>query len=160
MATDARAQATSTGSPVPAAGARAPAAGTTVLHGRDPVIVLGEDLEDLADLTDALTSAVECHDLAGLVASNERAEGLASRIGEVSAGLTEADRERLDRLRIRGLCERIDVGVRRNAYLIERAWALDAATMRLLAGLGRTGADATLHSYAQPSAPGYVDRQA
>jgi hypothetical protein len=153
MATDARPQAPSQGSRVPAAGASAPG-------GRDPVIRLGEDLQDLADVTDALTRAVECHDLAGLVASNDRAEALAARIGETSAGLTDADRERLDRQRVRGLCERIDLAVRRNAYLIERAWALDAVTMRLLAGLGRTGADASPHSYAQPSAPGYVDRQA
>ena len=55
------------------------------------------------------------------------------------------DRERLDRRRIRALCERIDVAVRRNAYLIERAWALDAATMRLLAGLGAPDGDATSH---------------
>jgi hypothetical protein len=153
MATSSRPLTPVPGSPALVLGSPAP-------DRRDPVIVLGADLEDLADVTDSLTTAVEGHDLAGLVASNERAEALAARIGEASARLTDADRERLDRRRIRALCERIDVGVRRNAYLIERAWALDAATMRLLAGLGRAGTDGTLHSYAQPAAPGYVDRQA
>jgi hypothetical protein len=134
--------------------------GSRVPTGRDPAILLGEDLADLADATDSMTSAVERHDLARLVATNERAEALAARIGELSGSLTDADRTRLDHGRMRALCERIDTAVRRNACLIERAWALDAATMRLLAGLGRVATDTPLHPYAQPSTPGYLDRQA
>ena len=127
---------------------------------RDPVIALAEHLGELADAADSLTSAVEGHDLAGLEAANERAEALALRIGDLSAGLSEIDRVRVDNRRVRALRERIDTATRRNAYLIERAWAVDAATMRLLASLGRPSPDVALDTYVQPSAPAYFDRQA
>jgi hypothetical protein len=117
-------------------------------------------LGELADATDSLTSAVERHDHASLVAANERAAALAARIGDLSAGLTDADRVRIDHARIGALRERIERAARRNAYLIERAWALDAATMRLLASLGRPAGDLPIHSYSPPPGPGYLDRQA
>jgi len=117
-------------------------------------------LGELADATDSLTIAVERHDLARLVAASERAATLTAQIGDLSAGLTDADRARLDRERMRALRGRIDLAARRNAWLIERAWALDAATMRLLASLGRPTGDLPLQSYAPPPGPGYLDRQA
>jgi hypothetical protein len=59
-----------------------------------------------------------------------------------------------------GLCARLADGARRNAYLIEQAWAVDAALMRLLLGLGRVGADGTVGGYSVPPGPTYVDRGA
>jgi hypothetical protein len=126
----------------------------------DRPMALVAALGELADATDSLTTAVERHDLAGLVAANEHAEALTERIRDLSVGLTDSDRARIDHERIRALRERIDLAARRNAYLIERAWAIDAATMRLLASLGRPAPDMPLHSYAPPSAPAYLDRQA
>jgi hypothetical protein len=61
---------------------------------------------------------------------------------------------------IPALCERLAAGARRNAYLIEQAWAVDAALMRLLLGLGKVGSDGTIGRYAASSGPTYVDRQA
>ena len=126
----------------------------------DRPLALVTALGELADATDSLTVAVEHHDLAALVIANECAEALAEWIKDLSVALTDADRVRIDHVRIRALRERIERGARRNAYLIERAWAVDAATMRLLASLGRPDPDVPLHSYAPPSAPGYLDRQA
>lgn len=126
----------------------------------DVSAALVDALSKLAASTDALTIAVERHDLAGLLAATDRAEVLTGKITEISAGLTDADRPGLDAERILALRDRLDVAARRNAYLIERAWALDAATMRLLASLGRPAPDVPLQSYAPPSVPGYLDRQA
>jgi len=61
---------------------------------------------------------------------------------------------------IPGLSERLAAGSRRNAYLIEQAWAVDAALMRLLLGLGKVGADGAFGGYASNPGPTYVDRQA
>jgi hypothetical protein len=137
-----------------------PAATLRRPDGVDPVDWLAEDLGGLAAACDATTTAVENHDLAGLVAANELAETLTERIRDRAAGLTEAERARVGTDRIRTLHERISRAVQRNAYLIERAWALDAATMRLLASLGRPHPDLPLHSYGPPDGPGYLDRQA
>ncbi len=116
-------------------------------------------LADLAEATDALTIAVERHDLAALIAANEQAEALTARINEIVAELTPLDKAELDRVRIAGLQSRLDVAARRNAYLIERAWALDAATVRLLMNLGRT--DGPAAGYAAAASPAnYLDRQA
>jgi hypothetical protein len=99
-------------------------------------------LDALVDATDALTVAVERHDLVGLVAASDRAEVLTIRVDSIAAQLGPIDRIELDATRIAQLTERLAVGARRNAYLIERAWALDAATMRMLVGLGQERAGA------------------
>jgi hypothetical protein len=134
-------------------------------------------LSTLADAMDELAIAVERHDLAALLAANERAERLIAEVDAAAAALTPADRAVIDPFQLAALRERIAIGARRNAYLIERAWALDAATIRLLASLGRgsdgapvhgavPGAglpgDATpVHGYgAGPAPAAYVDRQA
>jgi hypothetical protein len=137
-----------------------PATAVRPPDGVDPVDWLAEDLGELAAACDATTAAVEDHDLAGLLAANELAEALTERIRARAAGLTEAERARVGTDRIRTLHERIGRAAQRNAYLIERAWALDAATMRLLASLGRPDPSQPLHSYAPPGGPGYLDRQA
>lgn len=126
----------------------------------DVSTALVDALSGLAASTDAMTIAVERHDLDGLLVATDRAEVLIRKVNEISAGLTEADRPWLDASGILALRDRLDVAGRRNAHLIERAWALDAATMRLLASLGRPAPDVPLHSYAPPSAPAYLDWQA
>ncbi len=116
-------------------------------------------LTELADATDALTIAVERHDLAALIAANERAEALTIEINDLVASLTPLEKSALDRPRIAALQDRLEVAARRNAYLIERAWALDAATVRLLMNLGRTEGLTAGYTTA-PSSATYLDRQA
>ena len=123
-------------------------------------------LDELVDATDALTIAVERHDLVALVAASDRAEVLTTRVDSIAAELGPVDRIELDAPRIAQLSEKLAVGARRNAYLIERAWALDAATMRLLAGLGQDRSDATPgdrlgSGYLSSAVPAlYLDREA
>ena len=123
-------------------------------------------LDALVDATDALTVAVERHDLVALVAASDRAEVLTIRVDSIAAELGPIDRIELDAARIAQLTERLAVGARRNAYLIERAWALDAATMRMLVGLGQERLDALPgerpgSGYMAAMAPAlYLDREA
>ena len=125
------------------AAAAALRAGSSRTPGATRAAALSVALEDLADASDTLTIAVERHDLPALVAASDRAERLTERVAGLAGGLDAADRVELDGSRIARLRERLAVSARRNAYLIERAWALDAATMRLLAGLSQGGADAS-----------------
>ena len=128
----------------PSSSASAPqGAGSTAASGGSRAAALAAALEDLADASDTLTIAVERHDLPSLLAASDRAERLTGRVADIAAVLDPVDRVELDGPRIAGLRDRLSVSARRNAYLIERAWALDAATMRLLAGLGQGGADAS-----------------
>ena len=131
---------------------------TAPREGRPAALVAS--LTELADATDELTIAVERHDLAALLAANERAEMLTARADALANALDDADRAVLDPVRILALRERLDTAARRNAYLIERAWALDAATMRLLISLGRPSADSPMSTYAAPTSATYLDRQA
>lgn len=130
----------------PADGDRAPAL----------LVALGE----LAEAADSLTHAIEGHDLAGLLAAIERAETLGGRVDELAAGFTDLDRARLDPVRFAAVRDRLTRAARRNAYLIEQAWALDAATLRLLASLGRPPAETPVAPYAPSAAAGCLDRQA
>jgi hypothetical protein len=123
-------------------------------------------LDELVESTDALTVAVERHDLVALVAASNRAEVLTIRVDAIAAELGPIDRIELDAPRIAQLTERLAVGARRNAYLIERAWALDAATMRLLVGVGQERAESMPgerpgSGYVAAAAPAlYLDREA
>jgi hypothetical protein len=110
-------------------------------------------LDALVGATDALTIAVERHDLSALMAASDQAEKLTSRVDTIAAELDSSDRVELDTSRIAELRDRLAVGARRNAYLIERAWALDASTMRLLAGVGQDTSDGLL---SERSANGYL----
>jgi hypothetical protein len=126
---------------------------------------LATALESLAEASDALTIAVERHDLTALIAASDRAERLTERVGALAADLDAVDRIDLDGDRIAGLRERLATSSRRNAYLIERAWALDAATMRILAGVGQGNADAgderPIATYRAPgNGPLHLDREA
>ncbi len=127
-------------------------------------------LTELADACDALTAAVEGHELAALVGATERAERGAAQVGRLGGELDDGDRLDLDAGRVRQLGDRLAGSARRNAFLIERAWALDAATMRLLIGLAgggipAVGGDGALPAGAAeytrtPRPSAWLDRQA
>ncbi len=125
---------------------------------------------ELAALTDALIAlvaesdgvaeAVARHDREAIATCNERAEGLVERVNRLTAGLTSDDKALLGDVGVPALCQRLAACARRNAYLIEQAWAVDAALMRLLLGAGRVDPDGVGGGYSTPSGPTYVDRGA
>lgn len=100
-------------------------------------------LRELVDAADAIAAAVEVHDRVALEAANARAEGLADEVGQLIARLGPGEAVDLadPGFGLRPIVSRLRAAGRRNALLIERAWALDAATTRLLAGLARGVAD-------------------
>jgi hypothetical protein len=116
---------------------------------------LAATLTELAEVADAMTAAVERHDLAALQASTERADALTQQAraltGErrpadaASAGPSAAGPAPVATVtpELQAVGERLAAAARRNAYLIEHAWAVDAATMRLIAGLASGGSPAS-----------------
>jgi hypothetical protein len=134
------------------------AAGFRAGLGSPQLSALTSALTTLADIADEVTAAVQRHDRPGLEAANARAEPLVGEVNRLSATLTVDDRALIGEAGIAVLCERLSVGARRNAYLIEQAWAVDAALMRMLVGVGKTGPDGT--GYGEMPAQQFVDRQA
>ncbi|HEX8941065.1 MAG TPA: hypothetical protein VF763_12965 [Candidatus Limnocylindrales bacterium] len=138
----------------------------------DAVTDLQAALAALADATDAVAFAVRKHDHAALLEANLRADALVAEVGRRTADLSPQERLELDAAGVPALCERLRAAARRNALLIERAWAIDAATMRLLAALARPAepaADAPSAAYGPAGPAGaafgadraaYLDRQA
>jgi hypothetical protein len=110
--------------------------------------------------SDGVADAVTRHDRAGLIKCNEQAESLVDEVNRLTSALDPHDKTLFGEVGVTTLCERLARGARRNAYLIEQAWAVDAALMRLLLGLGRVGADGTVGGYSAAPGPTYVDRQA
>jgi hypothetical protein len=117
-------------------------------------------LTTLAEISDDVTAAVQRHDRPALEKANERAERLVGEVNRLAAALTQADRALIGETGIAALCQRLAAAARRNAYLIEQAWAVDAALMRLLVGVGTTGAEGTVSGYGSQPGPTYVDREA
>jgi hypothetical protein len=117
-------------------------------------------LSALADATDAVALAVRRHDHSALVEANLRADALLAAVGRTMAAVGPDDKHSLEAAGVGPLIERLGASGRRNAYLIERAWAIDAAMLRLLAGLGRQGVEGTAAGYGAPAGPAYLDRQA
>jgi hypothetical protein len=117
-------------------------------------------LGKLVETSDGVADAVTRHDRAALVESNERADALVDDVNRLSASLSDQDRALLPSVGVPALVERLAAGARRNAYLIEQAWAVDAALMRLVMGLGRVGPDGSVDGYGSAPGPTYVDRQA
>lgn len=124
---------------------------------------LGPLLAALAELTDAseaMADAVRRRDLDALTAACHRAQELTARV--------EAHRRALDTVeptdgqagRLRALRDRLAAAARRNALLIEQAWALDAATLRLIAGFGRGPDGGAAAFYAVLTSSAWLDRQA
>jgi hypothetical protein len=117
-------------------------------------------LTRLVAASDGVADAVTRHDRVALIRSNEEADALVDDVNRLTAALTAEDREMLGEVGVTALCERLAAGARRNAYLIEQAWAVDAALMRLLLGLGKVGPDGLVGGYANNPGPTYLDRQA
>jgi hypothetical protein len=117
-------------------------------------------LTRLVAASDGVADAVTRHDRIALDRCNEEADALVDEVNRLTAVLTAGDREMLGEVGVTALCERLATGARRNAYLIEQAWAVDAALMRLLMGLGRVGPDGTVGGYSANPGPSYLDRQA
>jgi hypothetical protein len=114
----------------------------------------------LVEASGGVANAVTHHDRVALVASNEKADGLVDEINGLAAALSVEDRAMLADSGVPALCRRLAVSARRNAYLIEHAWATDAALMRLLLGLGRVGPDGAVGGYVVAPGPTCVDRGA
>ena len=116
-------------------------------------------LEALAEAGDALTSALVAHDFAAIGAATRAAEALVTGLDRIDTDLRAAHR---DRGRYLALVSRISATARRNAVLLESAWATDAAILRLLAAAAREAAAGP--SYATPTASalpaGWLDRTA
>jgi hypothetical protein len=117
-------------------------------------------LTGLVAASDGVADAVTRHDRIALTRCNEEADALVDEVNRLTAALTAEDKKLLGEAGVTALCERLAAGARRNAYLIEQAWAVDAALMRLLLGLGRVGPDGAVGGYAANPGPSYVDRQA
>jgi hypothetical protein len=114
----------------------------------------------LVAASDGVADAVTHHDRIGLIKCNEQAESLVDEVNRLTSALDPRDKALFGEVGVTTLCERLARGARRNAYLIEQAWAVDAALMRLLLGLGRVGADGKVGGYSAAPGPTYVDRQA
>jgi hypothetical protein len=117
-------------------------------------------LSRLISISDGVADAVRRHDRIALDSSNAQAEAQIEEVNRLNAALSPEDRTMMAAAGIPGLSERLAAGSRRNAFLIEQAWAVDAALMRLLLGLGKVGADGAVGGYASNPGPTYVDRQA
>lgn len=128
--------------------------------GSPELSALATALTRLVATSESVSDAVTRHDRIALLVANDQADYLVDEVNRLAAGLSDADRVELPAYGIPVLCERLAAGARRNAYLIEQAWAVDAALMRLLLGLGKVGSDGTVGGYAASSGPTYVDRQA
>jgi hypothetical protein len=128
--------------------------------GSPALSALSAALGRLAAASDGVADAVTRHDRLALTRCNEQAEALVEEVNGFIAVLMPEDRASLGEVGIPALIERLDAGARRNAYLIEHAWSVDAALMRMLLGLGKVGADSSVGGYGETPGPTYVDRQA
>jgi hypothetical protein len=117
-------------------------------------------LEALAEAGDALTDALMAHDLAAVTAATRSAETLVGRLDAVEA---DPGVRHLDGETFAALAARIGAGARRNALLLESAWATDAEILRLLAtaAMEQDSASATYTTPAAGTTPaGWLDRSA
>jgi len=128
--------------------------------GSPALSALTSALGHLEAACDGVGEAVTRHDRIALTRANDEADALVEEINGLIGSLSQEDRELLPEVGVPAICQRLGAGARRNAYLIERAWAVDAALMRLLLGLGRVGADGSVGGYSVNPGPTYVDRQA
>jgi hypothetical protein len=129
-------------------------------YGSTELSALTTALGRLVVASDGVADAVTRHDRLGLIKCNEQAESLVDEVNRLTSALDPHDKALFGEVGVTTLCERLAKGARRNAYLIEQAWAVDAALMRLLLGIGRVGADGKVGGYAAAPGPTYVDRQA
>jgi len=136
------------------------AVGYRVSFGSPELAALATALNSLVSASDGVADAVTRHDRLALVRSNEQADALVDEVNRLAESLTPQDREMLGEFGVPALCEQLAVGARRNAYLIEQAWAVDAALMRLLVGIGKVGPDGAVGGYGVQPGAAYLDRGA
>ena len=126
-------------------------------------------LAELLAASESLGEAVIRHDHDGIVAAVGRCEKTLDEMNQAAkgAGAPAADQPREARPRavdpeLLALRDSIRSSARRNAYLIERAWTIDADTLRLIAGLGRqaTAEGPAARAYAAAGGPIYLDTPA
>jgi hypothetical protein len=143
-------------------------------------------LEALAAAGEALTYAIVHHDLDAIVAATRDAELLMARLTTRDAVKAAAEADAAERAAageagsrapeaeppdpaVVLLGARIGATARRNALLLEHAWATDAALLRLLASAARSESETALGGgYARhganrapdPAPAGWLDRQA
>jgi hypothetical protein len=142
----------------------ASAAGSRVEIGWSQVspglVALASALNRLLAASDGVAEALTRHDRIALENSNELTSALVEEIGDLAESLTDEDRAGIRETPIPGLRSRLAAAARRNAFLIEQAWAVDAALMRLMIGGGRIGPDDSVSGYNTAPGPAYVDRGA
>jgi hypothetical protein len=114
----------------------------------------------LVAASDGVGEAVTRHDRLALERCNEQAEALLDQVNSLTCALSDEDRGLFGEFGVTALCERLVAGSRRNAFLIEHAWATDAALMRLIMGLGTGGTDGAVPGYGTTPGPTCVDREA
>ncbi len=125
-------------------------------------------LAELLSASESLGEAVIRHDHDGIVAAVGRCEKTLDDMSQAAKAAASAapDQPRDARPRpadpeILALRESIRSSARRNAYLIERAWSVDADTLRLIAGLGRQATtEGPARAYAAAGGPNYLDTPA
>jgi hypothetical protein len=121
-------------------------------------------LAALADASDALTAAVVRHDHQAIVAATHDAEELVEQLSRLENSPHPDARPRPADVFL--LAARIGAAARRNALLLETAWATDAAILRLLATAAKAESERASGDYGatasvdptQPSA--WLDRSA
>ena len=136
------------------------AAAYQVAPGSPALSALTSALSALVTISDEVTLAVQNHDRLALISRNERAEGLIEEVNRIGGTLTDAERSMLADAGVPALVARLSAGARRNAFLIEQAWAVAAALIRLLMGVGRIGPDGTVGGYSANPGPACVNRDA
>ena len=121
---------------------------------------LASALDRLLAASDSVAEALNRHDRVALESSNDLATSLVEEVGRLAGDLTDQERAELLSSPIPGLRQKLSNAARRNACLIEQAWAVDAALMRLMLGVGRVGPDNSVSGYNCAPGPAYVDRGA
>jgi hypothetical protein len=124
------------------------------------LVALASTLSRLLAASNGVTEALTRHDRVALETSNELSSSLVAEVGDLAVGLTDQERLDLASTPIPELRAELAAAARRNAVLIEQAWAVDAALMRLILGGGKTGQDAAGTGYGSAPGPAYVDRGA
>jgi hypothetical protein len=115
---------------------------------RPPPGDLLETLARLGEALDAIADAVIAHDRERLDAANARANDLLDTLAVRRRAVEESGIPATSDPEVVGIMRSLRTAVRRNAMLIERAWATDASTTRLLMSLGRGPADSPMAAYA------------
>jgi len=129
----------------------------------DPVAWLRQTLGGLVEATDAITSSITQRDITALGAAVARAEALTDALGRANPVLDEMRGDRRIRAaapELVALRERLRENGRRNAVLIQRAWELDAAAVRLLVRLVSPDAELPAGAYQRAAAPRLLDTPA